>query len=246
MDQPLKRNAAHTHSPRRRAMVKSGGAAHWPAVRRSEYGALAGSQTQPWPNRPVRIVVPYGPAGTADILARILGQQLSKQLGQPFIIENRGGAGTTIGASEVFKSPADGYTIMVVTPTFAIAQYVYPNLPYDGPKDFVPVALLMTTPLHPGRESRDRIQDGGRLHPGSQGQAGPDLVRVERQRQHAASRVRAAQGAGGNRTAAHPVQGRRRGGAVGAVGHDRQLFLRADRIGRAREGRQAGALGASR
>ena len=72
---------------------------------------------------------------------------MTKQLGQSFFVENKPGAGTTIGATEVARAPADGYTMMVVTPTFAIAQYVYPNLPYDGPKDFVPVALLMTTPL---------------------------------------------------------------------------------------------------
>jgi len=148
MGQAKKVNAMHAHSPRRRAMVKAGAALAGGAA--LGLPASAGSQTgaaQAWPNRPVRIIVPYGPAGTADILARILGQQLSKQLGQPFVVENRGGAGTTIGAAEAYKSPADGYTMMVVTPTFAIAQYVYPNLPYDGPKDFVPVALLMTTPL---------------------------------------------------------------------------------------------------
>ena len=94
----------------------------------------------------MRIVVPFGAGGTADILARIIGQQLSKQLGQPFVIENKGGASTTIGAAEVARSPADGYTLMVVTPTFAVAQSVYSNLPYSA-KDFTPVALFITTPL---------------------------------------------------------------------------------------------------
>lgn len=148
MDQGKKRNAPLAQSPRRREMVKAGAALAGSAA--LGLPGSAGSQTasaQSWPNRPVRIVVPFSPGGTADILGRIIGQQLSKQLGQPFVVENRPGAGTTIGAAEVAKSPADGYTLMVVTPTFAIAQYVYPNLPYDGPKDFVPVALLMTTPL---------------------------------------------------------------------------------------------------
>jgi tripartite-type tricarboxylate transporter receptor subunit TctC len=75
-----------------------------------------------------------------------MGQQLSIQLGQPFVVENKGGASTTIGATEVFKSPADGYTLLVATPTFAVAQSVYSNLPY-GAKDFLPVALFITTPL---------------------------------------------------------------------------------------------------
>ena len=136
-----------THSPRRRTIVKAGAALAGGAV--FGFPAIVSSQgaSDTWPNRPVRIVVPFGPAGTADILGRIIGQQLSKQLGQSFYIENKPGAGTTIGATEVARAPADGYTMMVVTPTFAIAQYVYPNLAYDGPKDFVPVALLMTTPL---------------------------------------------------------------------------------------------------
>lgn len=146
MDQGKKEKDSRVHSPQRREMVTAGAALAGSTVL-GLHGVAMGQAAQSWPNRPVRIVVPYGPAGTADILGRILGQQLSKQLGQPFVIENRGGAGTTIGAAEVAKSPADGYTIMIVTPTFAISQSVYPNLTFDGAKDFVPVALLMTTPL---------------------------------------------------------------------------------------------------
>jgi tripartite-type tricarboxylate transporter receptor subunit TctC len=116
--------------------------------------ALAQGAAQTWPNKPVRVVVPFSTGGTADILGRIVAQQLQKQLGQPFVVENKPGAGATIGAAEVAKAPADGYTLLVVTPTFSITQYVYSNLPYDGQKDFVPVGLLMTTPLvlitHPG------------------------------------------------------------------------------------------------
>jgi tripartite-type tricarboxylate transporter receptor subunit TctC len=132
----------HSPSSKRRRLVQAGAALAalgLPAIARSQ-GATA------WPSRPVRIVVPFGAGGTADIMARIIGDQLSKQLGQPFVIENKGGASTTIGAAEVARSPADGYTLFVVTPTFAVAQSVYPNLPY-GPKDFTPVALFITTPL---------------------------------------------------------------------------------------------------
>ena len=140
-------------SPRRRVLVKAGAAlggfaAGMPLLATGQSSAAAPPGVAPgWPSRAVRVVVPFGPAGTADILGRIIAQQLALQLAQPFVVENRPGAGTTIGAAEVAKSPADGYTMMVVTPSFAIAQYVYPNLPYDGPKDFIPVALLMTTPL---------------------------------------------------------------------------------------------------
>ena len=136
------------HLPRRRDVIKAGAAlAGTAALGAAPLVFGQGAADGAWPNRPVRIVVPFGPAGTADILGRILGQQLSKQTGQSFFVENKPGAGTTIGATEVARAPADGYSMMVVTPTFAIAQYVYPNLAYDGPKDFVPVALLMTTPL---------------------------------------------------------------------------------------------------
>ena len=131
---------------KRRELVKAGAVLAGSAALGLPSLAAAQSAASSWPNRPVRVVVPFGAAGTADILARIFAEQLSKQLGQPFVVENRGGAGTTIGAAEVFKSPADGYTVMVVTPTFSIAQYVYPDLPYQA-KDFTPVALLMTTPL---------------------------------------------------------------------------------------------------
>ena len=116
--------------------------------------AHAQGAAQTWPSKPVRVVVPFSTGGTADILGRIVAQQLQKQLGQPFVVENKPGAGATIGAADVAKAPADGYTLLVVTPTFSITQYVYSNLPYDGQKDFVPVGLLMTTPLvlitHPG------------------------------------------------------------------------------------------------
>ena len=153
-------------------------------------------------------------------------------------IENKGGASTTIGAADVFKSPADGYTLMVVTPTFAVAQSVYPNLPF-GPKDFTPVALFITTPLLLVVNPSTRLQDGRRLHQVCQGEPRQDHVRVVGRGQHAAPGLRAPDGAGGHRAAAHPVQGRRRGGRVGAVRHDRQLFLGADRVGPARASGQA-------
>ena len=129
-------------STKRRRLVQAGAALATlglPALARGQAAAT-------WPNRPVRIVVPFGAGGTADIMARIIGEQLSKQLGQPFVIENKGGASTTIGSADVARSAADGYSLIVVTPTFAVAQSVYPNLPY-GAKDFTPVALFITTPL---------------------------------------------------------------------------------------------------
>ncbi len=141
------KNAPRTgvRSGKRRALVKAGAAvAGSAALGLSPFAA--GQSAATWPNRAVRVVVPFGSGGTADIIARVIGQQLSLQLNQPFVIENKGGASTTIGAADVARSPADGYTLFVVTPTFVVAQSVYANLPYSA-KDFTPVALFITTPL---------------------------------------------------------------------------------------------------
>ena len=107
----------------------------------------AAASAQAWPTRPVRVVVPFSTGGTSDTVARIVAQQLTKQLGQGFVVDNKPGAGATIGTAEVARAPADGYTVLVHTITFTITQHVYTKLPYDGQKDFVPVGLLMTTPL---------------------------------------------------------------------------------------------------
>jgi tripartite-type tricarboxylate transporter receptor subunit TctC len=91
----------------------------------------------------VRLVVPFAPGGTTDILARLVGAKLSEVYGQQFVIENRAGAGGNIGAEIVAKAPGDGYTILMGTPgTQAINQYVYRTMPYDTVNDFAPVSLV--------------------------------------------------------------------------------------------------------
>ncbi len=130
---------------KRRALVKAGAALAGTAA--LGLPPLArGQSAASWPSKPVRVIVPFGAGGTADIVGRIISQQLSIQLGQPFVVENKGGASTTIGATEAFRQPADGYTLLMATPTFAVSQSVYPNLPFT-PKDFLPVAIFITTPL---------------------------------------------------------------------------------------------------
>jgi tripartite-type tricarboxylate transporter receptor subunit TctC len=100
-----------------------------------------------WPNKPVRIVVPFAPGGTTDILARTLAPELSKALGQSFVVENRGGAGGNIGAEVVAKAPADGYTLLMGTVgTHGINKSLYSKLPYDPQKDFAPVTLVAGVP----------------------------------------------------------------------------------------------------
>jgi tripartite-type tricarboxylate transporter receptor subunit TctC len=103
---------------------------------------------QDYPNRPVKIVVPFGAGGGTDALARFLARGLEQRLGQPFIIENRGGSGTTLGATAVVRSEPDGYTIMLGTAsTFAVAPGLYKKLAYDPTKDFSPIMLLATVPF---------------------------------------------------------------------------------------------------
>jgi len=100
------------------------------------------ASAQGYPNKPVKVVVPFTPGSATDILARTLGQKLSEQWGQPVIVENRAGAGGTIGAGVVAKSPPDGYTLMVHSSGHAVNASMYPTLPYDTTKDFVEVATL--------------------------------------------------------------------------------------------------------
>ena len=100
-----------------------------------------------WPNKPVRIVVPFAPAGTTDILARALAPELGKAFGQTFVIENKPGAGGNIGAEQVAKSAPDGYTLLMGTVgTHAINPSLYRKMPYDHVKDFVPITLVAGVP----------------------------------------------------------------------------------------------------
>ncbi|HEV2626022.1 MAG TPA: tripartite tricarboxylate transporter substrate binding protein [Xanthobacteraceae bacterium] len=99
-----------------------------------------------WPQRPVRVMVPYPPAGGADTTARILYARLSENLGQQFAIENRGGAGGTIGEEVVAKSAPDGYTILHEATAFSVNGSRYANLPFDYRKDFDPVFLVALVP----------------------------------------------------------------------------------------------------
>ncbi len=100
-----------------------------------------------WPNKPVKIIVPFAPGGTTDILARAMAPELAKALGQPFVVENRAGAGGNLGADAVAKSPPDGYTLVMGTVgTHAINKALYPKMPYDSQKDFAPITLVAGVP----------------------------------------------------------------------------------------------------
>ena len=100
-----------------------------------------------YPEKPVRLVVPFPPGGANDIVARVIAPELTKALGQTVIVENRGGAAGTIGTDHVAKSAPDGYTLLMTPVPFVITQSLYTNLSYDGSKDFQPVALLSVAPF---------------------------------------------------------------------------------------------------
>ena len=133
--------------------------------------------TGAWPNRPVRIVVPFTPGGTTDILARALAPELGKAFGQTFIVDNKPGAGGNVGADMVAKSPPDGYTLLMGTVgTQAINPSLYPKMPYDAVKDFAPVTLMAGVPnvlvVNPANAAAKGITDVkslvafARSHPG--------------------------------------------------------------------------------
>ena len=127
--------------------------------------ALSFAAEMPYPQRPVRVVVPFGPGGSPDVLARALGAQLEAQLGKTFIIDNRAGANGIIGAEIVARAAPDGYTVIHTPPGFIINTLLYKNLSYDVDRDYVPVTnvasgsgyLLLVNPSLPVQSIRDLI-----------------------------------------------------------------------------------------
>jgi tripartite-type tricarboxylate transporter receptor subunit TctC len=112
--------------------------------------ALARAQPEraaPWPSRPIRLVVPYAAGGTTDVLGRLIADWLGGRLGRPVVVENRGGAGATIGAAVVAQAAADGHTLLISNSgSHGISPHVYPNPGYDPLRDFVHIALVALTP----------------------------------------------------------------------------------------------------
>ncbi|HEX4781927.1 MAG TPA: tripartite tricarboxylate transporter substrate binding protein [Usitatibacter sp.] len=97
---------------------------------------------QPYPSRPIRIVVPFGPGGFTDVVARILQKELGTAIGVPIVIENKAGAGSTIGTNDIARSKPDGYNLVIVSTTHVISPHLYREIPYDPIKDFTPITKL--------------------------------------------------------------------------------------------------------
>ncbi len=111
------------------------------------------AQADTYPSRPIRIIVPFAPGGTASVMARLVGENLSRRLGQPVIIENKPGGGAIIGTDIVAKSEPDGYTLLLVASSHSTNPSLFSKLPYDTAKDFTPISLVASTPymllVHP-------------------------------------------------------------------------------------------------
>jgi tripartite-type tricarboxylate transporter receptor subunit TctC len=138
----------HTRGLTRRQLLKVSAGALPIAI-----AAGTASAQAEWPTRPVKVIVPYPAGGGADTVSRILFAKLSEAFGQQFVIDNRGGAGGTIGAAVAAKAERDGYTIMYDATAFSVNPSLYPRLPYDSVKDFEPVFLASLVPnlliVHP-------------------------------------------------------------------------------------------------
>jgi tripartite-type tricarboxylate transporter receptor subunit TctC len=110
--------------------------------------STAATASDAFPNKPIRVIVPYSPGGPADLLARVVGDKLHERLGQPVVVDNRPGGSGNIGAALAAKAPADGYTLMMgPVGILVVNALVFPSLPYDPAKDFTPVSLLTKSPF---------------------------------------------------------------------------------------------------
>jgi tripartite-type tricarboxylate transporter receptor subunit TctC len=126
--------------------------------------AAGGAGAQQYPTKPIRLIVAFPPGGSTDIIARVIGQKLGERLGQQVVIDNRGGAGGTIGTELTAKAPADGYTMLINNISLAVNATLYPKLPYDTLKDLAPVTLagrqpnlLVAHPTFPVKSVRDLV-----------------------------------------------------------------------------------------
>jgi tripartite-type tricarboxylate transporter receptor subunit TctC len=133
--------------------------------------AVTAAQASDWPAKPVRFIVPYPPGGGTDVIARIVQPRLSEALGQPIVIDNRGGAGGAVGTEAAAKAAADGYTFLFTLSSHTINPLLY-KVAFDIERDFTPVTLIVSVPqlivAHPGAglESMDDVVASARLHPG--------------------------------------------------------------------------------
>jgi tripartite-type tricarboxylate transporter receptor subunit TctC len=132
--------------------------------------AASSAQTPTWPSRPIRLIVPFAPGGTTDVVGRLAAEKLGPRLGQTMLVENRPGAGATLGAQLVARAEPDGHTLLVSSSTsHGVSPAIYPNIGYDPMADFAHIALLSRTPPallvtrnHPARNIQEYLAQGRR------------------------------------------------------------------------------------
>jgi tripartite-type tricarboxylate transporter receptor subunit TctC len=126
---------------------------------------LAGpaASAQGYPSRQITLIIPFAPGGSNDLVGRAISKKLSEMWGQPVVVENRGGGGTIIGAAAVAKAPPDGYTLLLVSPTFTINPAVRKTMPFDTVRDFTPVAFIGRAPLLVTTSNRLQVATAGEL-----------------------------------------------------------------------------------
>ena len=132
--------------------------------------AASSAQTPTWPSRPIRLIVPFAPGGTKDVVGRLAAEKLGPRLGQTMLVENRPGAGATLGAQLVARAEPDGHTLLVSSSTsHGVSPAIYPNIGYDPMADFAHIALLSRTPPallvtrnHPARNIQEYLELGRR------------------------------------------------------------------------------------
>lgn len=173
----MKKNTAFTGRTRRDGLgLTLGTAAVWALTA----GLPLAAQAQNWPEKPIRIVVPFGAGGSVDMIARAIGQEMAKRLGQPVLVENRTGAGGNIAADHVVKSAPDGYTLLMASPGNAVNATLYSKLPFKPATDYTQVALIagvptamLAGPATPGNNFKEFMADArtrnGSLNFGSGG-----------------------------------------------------------------------------
>lgn len=154
-------------------------------------GAAPAFAQSTFPDRPVRYIVPFTPAGITDMMARLVGQRLSEIWNKPVVVENRPGGNALIGAEAAAKSPPDGYTLLAITLTHAVNATLFPNAPYDFRRDFSAISVLASVPLvvcvnvnHPARTLADLVAFGrtSTINGGSSGNGSPPHLALENMR----------------------------------------------------------------
>ena len=197
------------------------------------------AHAQAWPNRTITAIVPFAAGNANDIVARIVLDQVSKQVGQPIVLENRPGAGGITGVAAAARAAPDGYTMLVHSSSFSASYSLHKQLPYDTFKDFAAVVPLGFQPTVLVVAAVEAVEDAGRARRRGQGEARRAQLRLRRRRRRVASRGRALPAERRLRGAAHSVQGPGRGADRG---DDRphRLLLPAGRAGAQPDQRRQG------